>query len=139
MCFHNLVHIDPKNIKWEFIRASGPGGQNVNKVATAVQLRYQFTSDSALSEETKTRLRTIARNKINSRGELIIEARRFRTQLQNRYDAVQKLLLLIQRAAEKPVIRKKTRPSHIAVQRRLENKKRQAEKKRLRQKLTRQV
>ena len=136
MCFHGHVHIDPKNIKWEFIRASGPGGQNVNKVATAVQLRYQIDGDSGLSEQTKTRLKRISRNKINNRGELIIEARRFRTQLQNRYDAIQKLLLLIQRAAETPAARKKTRPSRIAIQRRLENKKRQGEKKRLRQKVT---
>jgi ribosome-associated protein len=136
MYFHESVKIDPKNIKWDFIRASGPGGQNVNKVATAVQLRYHIESASGLSDEIKDRLKTIAVNKINSRGELIIEARRFRTQLQNRFDAIQKLALLIQKAAEKPAIRKKTRPSHIAIQRRLENKKRKGEKKRLRQKLT---
>ena len=129
MCFQESYYPDPKNLKWEFVRSSGPGGQNVNRVATAVQLRFHIEKASGLSDEIKNRLKIIAKNKINSRGELIIEARRFRTQLQNRFDAIQRLTLLIQKAAEKPKIRKRTRISRMAIHRRLENKKRQGEKK----------
>jgi ribosome-associated protein len=126
------IWINENDISLDFIRSSGPGGQNVNKVASGVQLRYTVDASPALPEEVKGRLRQIARNRITEEGVLIIEAKRFRTQEQNREDAVARLVALIRQAAEKPRLRKKTRPSLEARRQRVEEKRRRGEKKRLR-------
>jgi ribosome-associated protein len=124
--------IDESELQLSFIRSSGPGGQNVNKVATAVQLRFDL-SHSSLPDEVEERLRHIAGNKITSDGELLIEAKKFRTQEQNREDAIQRLIDLLQRAFQKPKRRRKTKPTAEAREKRLQQKKQRGEIKRLRQ------
>lgn len=118
------VAIDEKDITVDFIRSSGPGGQNVNKVATGVQLRFALNESASLPEDVKQRLRSIARNRITGEGVLIIEAQRFRTQEQNREDALARLAALVYQAAQKPKARKPTRPSAASQARRVEAKKR---------------
>src|SRR5512138_3699527 len=102
--------LDENELQFTFIRSSGPGGQNVNKVATAAQLRFDLDR-STLPPEAKERLRHIATNKITTEGELILEAKRFRTQEQNREDALNRLVELLRRAFEKPKPRRKTKPT----------------------------
>ena len=130
----HTIAIDESEIQQEFIRASGPGGQNVNKVATAVQLRFDVAHSPSLSksEEVRGRLISLARGRLSGKGVLIIEARRFRTQGANRQDAVGRLVDLIRKAAQKPQIRRKTRPTRTSKTRRLEAKRHRAKAKRLR-------
>ena len=125
--------IDESNLQIDFIRASGPGGQNVNKVATAVQLRFNV-QDSSLPEEVKERLTHLAGKRITSDGVLLIEAKRFRTQEQNREDAIQRFIGLARKSFEKPKPRKKTKPTKTSKEARLKAKKRKGEIKRLRNK-----
>jgi len=124
--------LEDREISLSFIRASGPGGQNVNKVATAVQLRFDAAGSPSLPPHVKARLKTLAGRRMTLDGVIVIEASRFRTQAQNRADAVARLVALIAAAS---VIRKKrrpTRPSRSSVERRLDTKKRRGNIKRLR-------
>ena len=126
------ITIDESEIQEYFVRASGPGGQNVNKVATTVQLRFDVANSRSLSEEVRTRLISLAGNRITEDGILIIDAQRFRTQSRNREDAIARLVELIRNAAQRPKIRRKTRPTLTSKIRRLESKRRTAESKRVR-------
>lgn len=124
------IKIDESEIQEYFIRASGPGGQNVNKVATTVQLRFDAVNSRSLPAEVRRRLILLAGNRITGDGILIIEARRFRTQARNRKDATDRLVELIRDAAKRPNIRRQTRPTLASKVRRLESKRRSAESKR---------
>ena len=126
------LQIDERELQIDFIRASGPGGQNVNKVATAVQLRFDVRA-SSLSEEVKARLIHLAGKRITSEGVLLIEAKRFRTQEQNREDAIQRFVELVRKSLVKPKARKKTKPTAASREVRLKEKKRKGEIKKLRQ------
>lgn len=115
--------IHPDDLHEDFIRSSGPGGQNVNKVATAVQLRFDAANAPGLSERVRERTIKLAGQRATKDGVIVIEAGRFRTQEQNRADARARLAELVARAAEQPPPpRKKTRPSKGAVERRLKTK-----------------
>jgi ribosome-associated protein len=120
------LSIDENDIQYDFIRSSGPGGQNVNKVSSGVQLRFDVNASTTLPEEVKLRLYSIARNRITEEGILIIEAKRFRTQEQNRQDATNRLVALIFQATEKPKQRRRTRPSLASQVERIEEKKRRS-------------
>lgn len=126
------LQIDERELQIDFVRASGPGGQNVNKVATAAQLRFDVRA-SSLSEEVKQCLTHLAGNRVTSEGVLLIEAKRFRTQEQNREDAVQRFVELVRRSLVKPKARKKTKPTQAAKEERLKEKKRKGEIKKMRQ------
>jgi ribosome-associated protein len=127
------VHIDERDLQIDFVRASGPGGQNVNKVATAVQLRFDVNA-SSLPDEVKARLIHLAGNRITSEGVLLIEAKRFRTQEQNRDDALQRFVELVQKALIPPKPRKRTKPTAASKAKRLKEKKARGDIKRLRNK-----
>src|SRR6266536_485863 len=127
------LKINESELQIDFTRASGPGGQNVNKVATAVQLRFDVRASSALPEEVKARLIHLAGKRITSEGILLIEAKRFRTQEQNREDALQRLVELVRRSLSKPKARKKTKPTKASKEQRLKQKKKRGEIKRIRQ------
>lgn len=126
------IEINEEEIKVDFIRASGPGGQNVNKVSSAVQLRFNIIESPSLEAELKERLIKIAGNRVTDEGILVIEAKRYRTQEQNRFDAIQRLIAWIQKASEKPKLRKPTRPSVTARAARIGDKKKRGEIKRIR-------
>ena len=124
------IALAENEIKWEFVRSGGPGGQNVNKVASAVKLYFDIGRSPSLSEEVKDRLRSIAGRRVNAADVLIIDARRFRTQEGNRRDALERLSEFIRRAAVAPRRRRPTRPGAAAKARRLEAKKRRGQLKR---------
>jgi len=126
------LQIDERELQIDFIRASGPGGQNVNKVATAVQLRFDLQA-SSLPEEAKARLRHLAGKRMTGEGVLLIEAKRFRTQEQNREDAIQRFVELVRKSLVEPKQRKKTKPSATSKEERLKEKKRRGDIKKLRQ------
>ena len=116
------LKIDERELQFEYIRASGPGGQNVNKVATAVQLRFDIRG-SSLPEEVKARLLVLAGKRVTLDGTLVMEVKRFRTQEQNREDAIERFVELMRRSAVKPKKRTRTKPSRESKEKRLKAKK----------------
>ncbi len=115
----STIAIDPSEIEEEFIRASGPGGQNVNKVSSAVQLRFDVRRSAALPDDVRARAERLAGRRLSKDGIIVIIARRHRTQERNRADALHRLVELLQRAARPPTPRKPTRPTAGATKRRL--------------------
>ena len=124
--------IDRAEISESFVRASGPGGQNVNKLAPAVQLRFDVRRSPSLPNDVSVRLQRLAGSKLTKDGVLLITAQRFRTQERNRADALDRLIELIRRAAVPPVPRRPTKPTAASRRQRLETKKRRASVKALR-------
>ena len=124
--------IDDSEIEEKFVRSSGPGGQNVNKVATSVQLRFDVRRSPSLPEQIRRRLAQIASGRISTRGILTIEAHEFRTQEQNRQAARERLAALLRKAAQEPRVRRPTRPTAAAKEARADEKRRRGRIKRLR-------
>ena len=120
------ISIDEREISESFVRASGPGGQNVNKLSTAVQLRFDVRGSPSLPGDVAARLEKLAGARLTREGVLVITAQRHRTQASNRQDALDRLLDLIRRAAVAPVPRRPTRPTAASRERRIESKKRRA-------------
>jgi ribosome-associated protein len=115
-----LPELPEGDLQFQFVRGSGPGGQNVNKVATAAQLRFDLAGTQALSSAVKARLRALAGRRVTAEGSLLIMARNHRTQEGNRREALQRLMDLVERASVEPTIRRATRPTRASKQRRLQ-------------------
>jgi ribosome-associated protein len=120
------IDIDERELEEQFVRASGPGGQNVNKLSTAVQLRFDVRHSPSLSSDVRARLERLAGSRLTRDGVLVIIAQRHRTQGRNRQDALDRLLDLIRRAAVAPIKRRPTKPTRASRERRIEGKKRRA-------------
>jgi len=128
------MKIPPESLSFEYFRASGPGGQNVNKVSTAVRLRFDVAA-AGLAEDVINRLSSLAGRRMTEEGILIIEASRFRTQERNQADALARLETLLSRAEKPPKKRRKTRPTRASMRKRVEGKKKRGKVKRLRGKV----
>jgi ribosome-associated protein len=126
------ITIDERELEERFVRAPGPGGQHVNKVSTAVELRFDLARSSSLPEAVRARLARLAGRRLNAEGILTIEAHRFRTQERNRRDALERLVALVERAAIEPRARKATRPTRASKERRLAGKSQRSQIKGLR-------
>lgn len=126
------IALPESELEERFVHAGGPGGQHVNKTATAVQLRFHIAGSESLPADVGTRLQRLARNRINQEGELVIEARRYRSQQRNRTDARERLARWIARAAQPPRQRKPSRPTRAAKARRVADKKQRGRTKQLR-------
>lgn len=126
------IAIDEGELAFDFVRAGGPGGQNVNKVASAVQLRWDVRGSASLPEDVRARLMRLAGRRVTAEGVLVLVARRYRTQERNRQDALARLAELVRRAAEPPVPRRRSKPTLASRERRLEAKGRRAAAKRQR-------
>jgi ribosome-associated protein len=131
------IFVPERELEFHFVRSSGPGGQNVNKVATAVQLRFDAAHSPSLPPHVRERLMALAGKRVNDAGVIIIDARRFRTQERNRRDAVDRLTDLLRRAMERPKPRRKTVPGRAAVERRLAEKRSRSDTKRTRRRVNR--
>jgi ribosome-associated protein len=129
---NDQISIDESELELDFVQASGPGGQNVNKVASAVQLRFDAASSPSLPDEMRKRLKRLAGKRLTADGILIIEASQYRSQERNRQAAVDRLVELLRKAAKKPRPRRKTKPTAASKRKRLEAKHRRGEIKRLR-------
>ena len=130
------IRIDERELLEQFVRAPGPGGQNVNKVATAVQLRFDVAASPSLSDAVRERLARLAGRRLTGDGVLVIDAHRYRTRERNREDARARLVELLRRAAEPPRPRKPTRPTRASQERRLAGKRERAGTKRARRSVT---
>lgn len=128
---HGLF-LDPAELQEEFVRSSGAGGQNVNKVATAVQLRFDIGNSRTLPWDVKQRMMHLAGRRVSHEGHLIIKAQTFRTQEKNRQDALQRLIQLVEQAATRPPVRHVSRPPRSANRNRLAAKHAQSERKQAR-------
>ncbi len=126
------ITLDPNEITYDFIRASGPGGQKVNKTSSAVQLRFDVGASPSLPDEVRQRLIHLAGRRLTTNQILVIEAKRFRSQEDNRRDAAERLIQLIRKAVQAPVRRRKTKPSKASVERRLNQKRQRSQIKRQR-------
>ena len=120
------LFLDDSEIEESFVRASGPGGQNVNKVSSAVQIRFDLSGSRSLPQEVRERLARLAGRRLTGDGVIVIIAQRYRTQERNRRDALDRLIALIRRAAVPPTPRRPTKPSRAAKERRLQAKARRA-------------
>ena len=118
----STVSLAEEELSFDFIRASGPGGQNVNKVSTACQLRFDLLHSPSLEPDVKERLSKLAGRRMTAEGVLLIEAKRFRTQEQNRIDALARLVALVQQALVPPKVRRRTRPTRTSSSARVDSK-----------------